>query len=381
MNLHNKLRNIWRKRVEYKFIKGYWKKFDTIKKSSPEYFAPEPNEKEYLEKWNTLGYPIKIDTYRVFSKFVKNDINLFPIELFPVLIEPVLSPKLTAICFEEKNLYDRLFAGVDFDGGILPETLFRNMAGSYMDAEYRVFNPKKDVLFDFLNGEDEIIIKPSIDSGGGKGIEFFERIGNEFINKEGDKLSCEYLDRQFKKDFICQKLLKQSKFGKQFNASSINTVRVRCYKSVLNHEIHILNNELRIGGVGSKVDNKNSGGVFCPLKRDGSFSNYVLDLLAVKYGKFNGVDFENTNFRIANFEKVLNFAKMICECITTSHLISLDIALCENDQLRLVEVNITGFDTWSITPSLGSHLGEFTDEIINYCVEHIDENPIGIAAY
>ncbi|MBE7688660.1 hypothetical protein F6A46_10510 [Tenacibaculum finnmarkense genomovar ulcerans] len=41
MNLHNKLRNIWRKILEYKFIKGYWKKFDTIKKSSPEYFINE----------------------------------------------------------------------------------------------------------------------------------------------------------------------------------------------------------------------------------------------------------------------------------------------------------------------------------------------------
>lgn len=54
-------------------------------------------------------------------------------------------------------------------------------------------------------------------------------------------------------------------------------------------------------------------------------------------------------------------------------LVALDIMLDDKDEPVLIEYNIRAFGIWAFQFTNGSGFGKYTDEVIEYCREHIDE--------
>lgn len=85
---------------------------------------------------------------------------------------------------------------------------------------------------------------------------------------------------------------------------------------------------------------------------------------------FNDIDFENNEYIIPNFDNICKFAVNVSDKIIYHNLVALDIALNENCEPVLIESNIGGFSAWLFQFTNGSAFGDFTDEIMDYCIKN-----------
>lgn len=134
---------------------------------------------------------------------------------------------------------------------------------------------------------------------------------------------------------------------------------------------------IRIGQEGSLLDNAHAGGCFVGIDvNSGKLKNKVFNQFGVHFDTFNNIDFKNNTYVIPNFENVKKFAKMVGECISHHNLIALDVMLDEDNQPKLIEYNIDAFGLWLFQFTGNTAFGEFTDEIIEYCIKNINKAEI-----
>lgn len=325
---------------------------------------PVSNEKEWLSKWKSYNVKFSPLSYRIFSQYVGEDINIIPLEICSGIVEPVLTPELYRDYYNDKNSYDSLFS--EF---LRPETLLRNINGTYYDKDYAPLSNVDEILKSVTDSYEKIIIKPTREASG-RGVQLFKNINGKFINNSEDVLSKNYLDNNYKSNFIIQDVVRQSSFGSQFNESSLNTIRVVTYKSVKTGEIHVINAVMRIGAKGNCIDNAHGGGMFVGVDKKGKIGKFACNWLGETKKIFNDIDFENNEYTIPNYEKICQFAIKLSNKIIHHNLIAFDIALDEKEQPILIESNIGGFGAWLFQFTNGSSFGEFTDEIMDYCIKN-----------
>ena len=341
--------------------RGYYFLF---RKMNPKCFMKNPqNLKAWRRKWGCFGVPFSSKSYYLFSNFVKENINICPLELIDTVIEPILNPIENRAFYSNKNMFDKLF-----DVENLPVTILRRMCGRYYDSCYKQLSLFDDAsLFLYLQDFQKIIIKPAINSCSGIGICVFEKKIDTWVNNDNEKLSCSFLEQNYSSDFVIQNYLVQSHFMDFLNSSSINTIRVMTYRSISTDEIVIPNVIVRIGKMGACVDNAHAGGVFCGVSNDGFLCKFVCTYLGETKNEFNGINFCNADLQIPNFEEVLNFSKKIASCLIDQRLLALDIMLDLNNNPKLIEFNVGNFSAWLFQFTDGPVFGDYTDEIIKYC--------------
>jgi hypothetical protein len=215
-----------------------------------------------------------------------------------------------------------------------------------------------------------MILKPSIDSNSGQGVQLFIRKDEDFINsKTGDRLTESYL-LNYGPDFILQEALEQSPYICQFNPSSINTLRLVTYRSVKDESVHVVASIIRIGKHGEFVDNAHAGSRFVGVDlKTGVLNNYACDQYGNKSPRWNEVDFSKDKYTIPNWNAVLDFARYVGNCIHHCRLLQLDIALDKNDIPRLIEYNNESMSYWLYMFSGQHPFSEFNDEIFDYCLK------------
>lgn len=318
-------------------------------------------EKLWKEKWSVLDSQISPLSYRIFSEYVGCDVNILPCEVCASQIEPVLNPIEYRAIYSDKNAFDHLFGQENTCG-----TILRRIDGQYYTKEYYPISLDDKMLNTILNKEeDRIIIKPSVDSDSGKGVQMIRRRGNNWYTRENTPVTIDYL-KNLGKDLIIQPYFEQSDFMKQFNPTSVNTLRIFAYRSVKDGNIYIPNAIIRIGGEGSIIDNAHGGGRFVGLTEGGKTMSIPCDFLGKRNNIHNGIDFSKQTFIIPNYDKVLEFVKTQSLAITQHHILAWDICLDKNNNPKILEINVYGFGSWVFQFSSGTTFGEFTDEIIEY---------------
>ena len=163
-------------------------------------------------------------------------------------------------------------------------------------------------------------------------------------------------------------VFEQSSFMNQFCRTSVNTLRIVTYRSVKDDLIHIPATIMRIGKDGSLVDNAHAGGCFIGVSPiDGSLGKYLSDQWGLTNIIFNGIDFSKSDYKIPDFELVLDFAKEVAKKIPYHRLLALDVALDKNGKPKLIEFNVSAFSSW-LFPFVGQiPFGKWTEEIIEHC--------------
>ena len=321
-------------------------------------------EDQWVGRWSVLG---KVDPiyFRCFSRYIGKDMDIVPENLCRNVIEKCLNPSRYLPYYTDKNIFDRLFPE-----GTCAGTLLRKMNGFYYDAAYQpvVLDTDKD-LQDFLAGKGaaSICVKPSVGSGSGVGVRFYAL---DSLPSVGE------LTRMYGKDFIMQECLSQSPGLAYFNPTSVNTLRLTLYRSVKTDEWVVPSAIIRIGGKGSLVDNAHAGGAYVGIdEKSGRLYDKVLD----QYGRvrtvFNDIDFTKEH-RIENWDGILEFAKMIGSNIPHLRLLALDIMLDASGKPRLVEFNSSDYSMWLFQFTTHGAFGSYTDEIIRYCSESANFNPL-----
>lgn len=333
---------------------------------------PVEGEDEFLAKWRPLMKNVNIDSYRFYSQFIGCDPNILPDDLFHAVIDPLINDKPSLPVYLNKNLYELLISKDAF-----PVCVIRNMNGDFLDKDYRDIQMNDKVFEEIivnnqrLISQGRFILKPTVETGRGKGVRLFTYQNGIWLSNDGKELSLDFINKEYFADYIIQECVEPSDFVKQFNPTSYSTCRIYTYRSVKDGSMHFLGGYLRIGDTGSFKDNIGSGGFAIPIMNDGSLAHFASNGTRNRYHEVNGINLKNNTFYIPNFDKVLRLAFEGARRIPLDRVLSFDVLLDKDNNPHIVEFNLKCQTITTMQTTYKTFFGEFTDEIIEYCLEKI----------
>lgn len=368
--MYKKAKNILRNYLNYKVSSQYNKQYKVLLKRNNIANVPCQGEDKWVEKWSVLGKANPV-YYRLFSHYIGSDLNIIPEDICHNVIELFLNPKIHVPYYSDKNMFDKLFKK-----GTMPVTIFRKIDGFFYDENYSDLTINDDKKLYYIlekSGYDKIVIKPSVDSCSGNDVRLFFQDGKTWkeLGSE-EQLSIEYLSKNYGDNYIVQECLKQADCMAYYNPTSINTIRVTLYRSVKDNKCCTPSAIIRIGAKGSFVDNAHAGGAFVGIYQDGSLCKKVLNQYGESTSVFNDIDFSQEH-KIPNWDKVIEFAKYIGENVPHHRLLALDIMIDSQSNPKLVEFNCDGYSMWLFQFTCGAALGEYADEVIEYCKNNLNK--------
>ncbi len=322
---------------------------------------------EHQLKWKKLSKNIYLKWLRVFTSISgKHSADFVPENLYYTMIEPRLNNRIYTFSYADKNFYDILYPSKD----IFPLIIFRKINGCFYDKNYQPAFLDEDKLQHIVALFDKIIIKPSAETGGGRNIELLTRnIDNELCFLDGQRLTLQRVNKKFPENFVIQEVIEQHEFFKQFNPSSINTVRVFTYRSWKDEKVIPVSSVLRIGKAGSIVDNQASGGISCGISVEGRLNDFAVSKYGNKYQTINNIEFKGIK-DVYMFDEIKKLAIDLASRMFYSRVNGFDFCVDKSSKVRLLEVNTKNLETNFLQMNNGPLFGEFTDEVIEYCREN-----------
>ena len=294
-----------------------------------------------------------------YSVHGKPSSDFIPLNIYYQVIEPLLNNYALLQAIKEKNFYNKYYSHIK-----TPLTLLRRINGCFYDTDFNPISLNETFISKNFQTQNELIIKPSIESGGGKSIMKFVR-NNESMVSDNKTLDIDFLIN-YSNDFIIQQVVKQHKFFRQFNPGSNNTLRVFTYRSVITDKVHILHTILRIGKTGAFMDHDNLGGIAIAVKNDGYLNTFACDVNGMKVNSFNGITFSSLD-KVPFLDKVYNISIDLASQIYYGHLLALDFTFNETGDPLLIEINCQGNGVSQYQMNNGSLFGEYTKEILDFC--------------
>lgn len=232
-----------------------------------------------------------------------------------------------------------------------PFTLLRNVNGELLDHAFEPISV--DNAQGILNDEERVIVKPSVESGGGMNVNAFN-----------SPLSYEALLSRYRSNFVVQHVLKQHPSTAVFNESSVNTIRI--ISMLWGGVVHICGIMLRTGINGAITDNVSHGqGLSFMLYPDGKIGKvcYSFEGLAFDTVQHFGV---NPDHHVASVIKAIEFIKYHHKRLLYFKLIAWDIAIEEDGEVTLVEYNTSSIGITLFQYNVGPLFGELTQEVLSY---------------
>ncbi|MBN4085111.1 hypothetical protein JYT89_02080, partial [Flavobacteriaceae bacterium AH-315-B10] len=272
-------------------------------------------------------------------------------DIFHPIISNAVNQKKQWPTLLDKNLLETLFFGSK-----QPESIIKNINGFYYINSNQV--NKFEAIDECSKYTDKFVIKPSIESGGGREIISFS-IENGITTFKG--MHIEDLLNMYKKDFIIQKVVSQHPKLKKLNSSSLNTLRIMTY--LKEKEVHILSAIIRIGKSGMFTDNSSLGGIVCGINKDGNLKEYGY----FSSGKRIKTTESNVNLIdcfIPSYSKALEMVKDMHFKIPYFRIVSWDIGIDDENDPVLIEYNTyrQGIGIHQLTN--GPLFGKFTEELL-----------------
>lgn len=300
-------------------IRGYWRQFRVA------------TPKKY---WFTLF----ANPNRAFSpKFIPDDLWFFR-------ILPHFNNLIFAKAHQDKCLHSVLFPDIK-----RPETIVKNVAGVFYDDELHLLTHAQAVAR--CHDKGRILVKPSVGSGGGDNIRFFD----SGALSDGD---IEDIFRRYGRNFIIQKKMPQHADMARLNPASLNTVRAVTF--LYNDQVYLLNAVLRIGSGDSEMDNTCQGGVVVHIGPDGR-----LDTLGVNKA-WQYTDVLPNGIRLADvtvpsYERIVESVKRLAVRMGHYRIIGWDIAVTPEGEPMLIEFNILPMLSCQFSQP---PFGELTDQVL-----------------
>ena len=275
------------------------------------------------------------------------DARYIPLDIEYCYIDDWFNNTNTALAIDDKNMYDMYFHDVN-----RPKTVGRIINHQYFDEHYKAISIQ--TLVDCCQSVKQVILKPSVNSSAGHGIVFWN------VNDGVDVLEKLLVERN---NIIIQTIIRQHEDINKIYPNSVNSIRiVTCH---FNGETKVLSAVIRMGKDGNRLDNASQGGLFCGINEDGSLKKYAYS----KYGVACTTHPQGAVFsqcKIPNYEKckrlVLDLSNRF---LRISKLISWDLAIGEDGEPMVIEVNLCygGTDIHQIAN--GPLFGDNTDEVLN----------------
>lgn len=282
------------------------------------------------------------------------DPKYIPNDLYYTKIEQHFNNRKLGYGFNDKNYYSKIFDNIK-----QPEIIVRKINGLVFDANYNLISPEEAKQKIIL--QNEVICKPSQESGSGRGIMFFnansdQQIENFLVNKSYD-------------DYVIQKLIEQHPELERVHKGSINCIRI--VSILFDDGVHILSSVLRMGFGNSKVDNATAeanaeyDGMSCGIDENGCLKKYA-------YGYTTGNSFEKhpdglifEGFPIPSYKKAIELVETAHPLIAHFRLVSWDIAIDKNGEPILIEANMRKGSINFHQFNNGPLFGDLTERVLN----------------
>lgn len=257
------------------------------------------------------------------AKNGKFDPRYIPNTLYYTKIDQHFNARKLGYGFNDKNYYSRIFPTVK-----QPVTLVRNIGGLLFDDQYKLIMLEEAIKK--ISEEPEVIIKPSQETGSGRGILFFKKEQITEVKK--------LLQNKSECDYIVQAVVKQHIALEKIHSGSLNTIRVCTL--LLDDGVHILSTVLRMGVDKSRIDNVTAGGISAAIKADGTLDKYA-------YTYYTGERFEKhpqglvfEGYEIPKYHKVIETVKELAQTIGNFRLVSWDMGVDAEGDVILIEANM-----------------------------------------
>lgn len=315
-------------------------------------------KKEIKKYFLHFGFDIKPDWHDYYTALTGiYSKKYIPADLMYTRIVPYLNYMPFELAYQDKNAYWRLLPNV-----IQPECILQRVHSFFYDGNHNAIS-REEAIKTCVELED-VIIKPTINSCQGRGVELLKNLKDNSSNNERN--IAEIFER-YGDDFIIQQRVKQSRFLSSLNESSLNTMRILTFRR--NNEIIILSTAIRIGGKGSITDNGYGGGFSCGILQDGSLKNIGYRLTTGERIDVlqNGVKL--AGLRIPHFDKVIDKAKELHLTLPYLRIIGWDFTLNEDNEPVFIEMN-TLPGLYIMQLNNGPVFGDYTDEILKECASH-----------
>ena len=148
-----------------------------------------------------------------------------------------------------------------------PENVIVNNYGVYLNEKFDFLTEEQAVteLQKSLQKEQELILKPTLDSGSGQSI--------VFLNKNMTKQQLLDRFRTLQQNFVCQRIIKNHPSFAAVGPKSLNTMRVCTL--VHKNNVYLVGAVLRMGAT-SRLDNWGQGGFLVQVYANGTLADYAV---------------------------------------------------------------------------------------------------------
>lgn len=317
-----------------------------LNKFMPAEKIPEDYARRWNEYWSQFGkhYSPKWGWFYAARNDI-DDVRYIPSTLYYTTIDQHFNSKKLGWGFNDKNYYSIIFKDIK-----QPETLVRNIGGLLFDADYKQISAEDAIKI--IHKVSEIIYKPALESGSGRGIQFVKTDNMDAIKgilKGSDK------------DYAVQKVIEQHPSLTSIHPGSVNSIRVASL--LMDDGVHILSSCLRMGAGDSRVDNHHAGGMSSGINADGTLQKYAYYLDGKKTENHpSGFVFEG--FKVPAFDKVIELVFKAHPRIGHFRLVGWDIAVDKDCDPVLIECNMrkNGIELHEF--SNGPYFGDLTDRVL-----------------
>lgn len=281
-----------------------------------------------------------------------HDPRYIPNNLYYTKIDQYFNDRKLGWGFNDKNYYSKIFAGIP-----QPKTVVRKIKGLLFDGDYCQITIDEAIAL--IASEPEVICKPTLETGSGRGIRFWN------TQKDVEEIKA-LLENAEEADYAVQAILTQHSELARVHKDSINTLRI-C-SILMDDGVHILSSVLRMGTGGARVDNATAGGISIGIQADGSLNKYAYTYYTgERFDKHpQGLTFEG--FVVPSYEKAIALVKKAHPVIAHFRLVSWDIAIGEDDEAILVEANMRNgginLHQFSNGPLFGALTERVLDEVL-----------------
>jgi hypothetical protein len=330
-----------------KIFKGLCRLVD--EKRLAEYLIPQGIEESII--------PRKVNSY--FKKYGFNISNaysyLYPLynrlhsekyispSLYYYYINPTLCNLNFTHAYIDKSHYGKLFPNVN-----QPYCVFKNINGRFYNNEDLEISAQ-DAIRLIGSEKEDLIIKPSINSGGGNGVSIFHPSDFSVL-------------QNFRKNYIVQRRVMQHENMCRLNDFSLNTCRIVTLRVPHSGKYVILGSAVRFGSGKDFRDNACAGGGFSKINENG-----IVDRRIYKFRQ-NNVPDRDFDLKIPCFEDVMHLCLSLASQTPYMDLIGWDIALDQDGKPTLIELNVIP-DSEFTQISNGPMFGEYTDEVMDMAKE------------
>ncbi len=320
--------------------------YETLKKTGIPIKKLSKAQKESIKNlWGVTDYTTHELIYSITGDF---DVNYCPQSLFYTKLEFILNNQKLVEAWSDKNYFNKFFGEVKF-----PVSVVRNISGVFYDKDYNLIT-KSDAI-EILKKYDKFCIKPSIDSGTGKGVRLVHM--GENIGEIMDK---------YKSDYVIQEVLEQWQGTKQLNPSSVNIVRICTL--FLNGRVSILSSSLRCGAQGKFADNNptadGKGKFVVGVDSDGCLAEkgYYPCCESIKVAP-SGITLKG--IVLPNFEKAKELVISIHKKMPFARFVGFDVAFDSDGEPVIMEYNLKAPGMFKYQLTNGPIFAERTQEVID----------------